>query len=188
MGRPILLLSDMVPGAALADMIEVAEPGREVSVITSRAALDGMFAGAAPDKPLQARLIGFFTSVLVPRRYLDALACAPINFHPGTPDYPGKRSLAFALHDRAPEFGVTAHVMVPKVDSGPIVAVSRFPVPDGAAEPWLRYRTFRSGFSLFRRLMPALLRPDDPPALPDARWGDRDCSESAFQRLEAGRQ
>jgi len=183
--RPILLLSDMVSGAALADMIEVADPGREVAVITSREALDAVFRDASAERPLEARLVGFFTGVLVPRRYLAALRGVPVNFHPGTPDYPGKHSLAFALHDRAPEFGVTAHVMVPKVDAGPIVAVSRFTVPDGSPEAWLRYRTFRSGFALFRRLLPGLLGPDDLPVLPDAGWGDRDCSESAFQRLQA---
>lgn len=185
MARPILLLSDMVSGAALADMIEAADPGREVAVVTSRQALDGVFRDAGPQRPVEARLVGFFTGVLVPRRYLAALRGMPVNFHPGTPDYPGKHALAFALHDRAPEFGVTAHVMVPRVDSGPIVAVSRFAVPAGSPEAWLRYRTFRSGFALFRRLLPALLGPDDPPVLPDAGWSDRDCSERAFQDLKA---
>ena len=63
--------------------------------------------------------------------------------------------------------------------------MSRFTVPDGSPEAWLRYRTFRSGFALFRRLLPELLGPDDLPVLPGTGWSDRDCSERAYRDLKA---
>lgn len=183
MGTPILLLADMVPGAALADMIEFRQPGREVTVLTSRAALDNVLRTATPENPNRSRLIGFFTGVIVPERYLSALSAMPVNFHPGPPAYPGKHPLAFAVHEGATEFGVTAHAMTAAVDTGPVIAVARFAVDAGASEAALQYRTFRSGFNLFRRLLPDLLRPEPLPLLPGARWGDRDCSQDAPRRL-----
>lgn len=51
-----------------------------------------------------------------------------INFHPGSSKYPGIGCTNFAIYNREEEFGVTAHIMEPKVDSGTIVSVKRFPL------------------------------------------------------------
>jgi methionyl-tRNA formyltransferase len=55
-------------------------------------------------------------------------AVGAINFHPGPPEYPGSGCINWALLDGAKEFGVTAHLMSEKIDSGAILAVDRFDV------------------------------------------------------------
>ena len=77
------------------------------------------------------RLIAFCTSVIVPAEVLDAVMAPAYNFHPGPPTYPGSHVASFAIYDGADMFGATAHEMAAKVDSGPIVGVEWFQVPDG---------------------------------------------------------
>src|ERR1700676_3081649 len=77
----------------------------------------------------RARLIAFTTNVIVPQKVLDQLGYGAYNFHPGPPQYPGWAPAHFALYDRATEFGVTLHVMVERVDAGPIIDVAPFPIP-----------------------------------------------------------
>jgi len=51
-----------------------------------------------------------------------------INFHPGTPNYPGRDPHHWALYENAKYFGVTIHFMNEKVDSGKIIYVKKFKI------------------------------------------------------------
>jgi methionyl-tRNA formyltransferase len=86
----------------------------------------------APDTLARARLIAYGTGVVVPAHLLDQLGYGAYNFHPGPPTYPGWAPAHFALYARATQFGATAHVMVARVDEGPIVGVEMFSIPKGA--------------------------------------------------------
>ena len=87
----------------------------------------------APDRLAGARLIAYVTNVIVPAGVLDRLGYGAYNFHPGPPTYPGWAPAHFALYGRANEFGATAHVMVARVDEGPIVGVEMFSIPPGTS-------------------------------------------------------
>jgi len=50
-----------------------------------------------------------------------------INFHPAPPEYPGVGGASYALFNGDETYGVTAHVMKEKVDTGCILKVRRFP-------------------------------------------------------------
>jgi hypothetical protein len=82
-----------------------------------------------PRRLRRARLIAFASPVIVPGRLLRRLGYGAYNFHPGPPNYPGWAPSHFAVYDRATRFGVTAHVMHERVDSGPIVDVDLFDIP-----------------------------------------------------------
>ena len=84
----------------------------------------------APEVLRNARLVAFTTGVVVPRTVLEALGHGAYNFHPGPPDYPGWAPAHFAMYDGAKTFGATAHVMEQRVDSGAIVGIETFAVPD----------------------------------------------------------
>lgn len=75
------------------------------------------------------RIIAFLTGVIVPAAILDALPSAAYNIHPGPPEYPGSYPESFAIWDGATAYGITAHEMAPKVDTGAILRVSRFDLP-----------------------------------------------------------
>ncbi len=78
----------------------------------------------------EARLLAFTTGVIVPHTILAALGHGAYNFHPGPPQYPGWAPAHFALYDGSRTFGATAHVMAEQVDSGPIIGVESFIIPD----------------------------------------------------------
>jgi len=183
----IFLLTDAMAAAVLTNMIVARTSSVGISVIEGREALDKAFADQSRDTLADVRLFGFVTGVMVPKSYLDLLTLEPVNLHPATPDYPGKHPLPFALRDRVTEFGATAHVMTPKVDSGPILAVARFDMIEGATEDWLRYRTYRAAFNLAEHLIPHLLAAAPLSVMPNAVWGDRDCSQKAHDALLASR-
>ena len=59
---------------------------------------------------------------------LDKTKYYNINFHPGSPNYPGSGGLNLTLFNEEEEFGVTAHLMNEKVDSGDIIEYQNFKV------------------------------------------------------------
>jgi len=75
-------------------------------------------------------LISFISSWIYPQSLLDAAKFGAINFHPGSPEYPGTGCTNFAIYDGAKDYGVTAHYMKALVDSGDIIAVKRFPLKE----------------------------------------------------------
>lgn len=73
-------------------------------------------------------MISFISSWIYPAALLESAAQAAINFHPGSPEYPGTGCTNFAVYEGAAEYGITCHHMKAMVDSGSIIQVKRFPV------------------------------------------------------------
>lgn len=72
--------------------------------------------------------ISFISSWIYPGALLNSAKCAAINFHPGSPEYPGTGCTNFAIYEGAREYGITCHHMNSQVDAGNIIMVKRFPV------------------------------------------------------------
>lgn len=73
-------------------------------------------------------VISFISPWIVPRSLLAAAQKASINFHPGSPEYPGIGCYNFALYENCEKYGVTVHHMEEKVDTGDIIMTSYFDV------------------------------------------------------------
>ncbi len=71
-------------------------------------------------------LISFISSWIIPGTLLERAGYAAINFHPGSPEYPGIGCTNFAIYNGEKEYGVTGHYMKATVDTGNIIAVKRF--------------------------------------------------------------
>src|SRR6185312_4287553 len=110
--RDLILLAGPVEQPVLAAALRAHNPDLTVHPVATLAELDAFGTGLLA----RARLIGFCTSVIVPRRVLQALGFGAYNFHPGPPEYPGWIPAQFALYENAAEFGATAHVMIEEVD------------------------------------------------------------------------
>lgn len=161
MPSEIVLLMRAEEAAHFATLLRHFNPDLTIAHAPDRAALE-----AACLKPKTTagtrRLIAFCTRVVVPGAVLDAVDGPAYNFHPGPPEYPGSCGVNFAVYDGAPTFGVTAHVMEKRVDSGAIVGVERFAVPDGADATQLEMATYQALAGLFARLAEPLACSDDP--------------------------
>ncbi len=121
-----------------------------------------------------SRLVAFTTGVIVPHAILNALGHGAYNFHPGPPQYPGWAPAHFALYDGARHFGATAHAITTRVDSGPIVGVEFFAIPDGIGVRDLELLAFPHLAYLFWRMSKDLACTPEPlPALPSTWSGTK---------------
>lgn len=96
-------------------------------------------------------IISYLSRWVVPADLLARCRIA-INFHPGPPEYPGYGCNNFAIYEGAREYGVTCHHMAPRVDTGAIIEVIRFPIrPDDSAGTLLA-RAYDFQLELFHRI------------------------------------
>ena len=76
-------------------------------------------------------VFSYLSQWIIPASTLNGAKVAALNWHPGPPQYPGIGCTNFAVYNQEKQFGITCHHMNPKVDTGSIVEVRRFPVaPD----------------------------------------------------------
>lgn len=92
-------------------------------------------------------LISYLAQWIIPADVLKKAKSGGINLHPGSPEYPGIGCTNFAIYNGENEFGITCHYMLPKVDTGDIISVKRFPL----------YKT-DSVYSLTQRCYAAILQ------------------------------
>jgi methionyl-tRNA formyltransferase len=122
------------------------------------------------DTLARARLIAYAAGVVVPAHVLDQLGFGAYNFHPGPLTYPGWAPAHFALYARATEFGATAHVMIARVDEGPIVGALTFSIPKNASVASLEGMAYaRLSYLFWSLAKPLATRSERLPELP-LRW------------------
>jgi methionyl-tRNA formyltransferase len=125
--KTIIFLTGVVDQQfALTELLKAHNPDLSFRCVVTAAEL----AAIEPEVLHQSRLLSFTTGVIVPGSILAALGHGAYNFHPGPPQYPGWAPAHFALYDGVRTFGATAHVMAERVDSGPIIGVESFIIPD----------------------------------------------------------
>jgi len=130
-----------------------------------------------------SRLISFTSGVIVPGSLLEQLGHGAYNFHPGPPQYPGWAPAHFALYENARAFGATAHAMEARVDSGPIVGVETFVIPDNIGVRELEQIAFVRLAHLFWRMSRDIACSPAPlPALPIA-WSGTKSTKRMYREL-----
>jgi methionyl-tRNA formyltransferase len=72
-------------------------------------------------------ILSFVCPWILPATVL-AHAGLAINFHPAPPEHPGFAPYSWALYAGDVNYGITVHHMVPRVDTGLIIRVERFPI------------------------------------------------------------
>ena len=101
-------------------------------------------------------IISYVSRWIIPESVLNQAQLAAINFHPGSPDYPGTGCINFALYDEAKTFGATCHHMKAKVDTGKLISTIEFDLlPDDNVESLLQ-KTHSGMHELFYRTMEEL--------------------------------
>jgi methionyl-tRNA formyltransferase len=172
----IILLTGQIERAALPAALAGHNP--DLTVLTIERAEE--LAALSRDVLRRSRLIAFVTPVIVRKSILDQLGYGAVNFHPGSPSYPGWAPAHFALYDQAAEFGATVHMMVEKVDAGPIIDLSAFLIPPNTSVFALEGMAYAHLAFLFWRMARELAcELSLPPALP-VEWGRRKYSRNNY--------
>jgi methionyl-tRNA formyltransferase len=184
----IILLTGPVEQPVLGSILQGHNPALTVRPVATLAEVMAL----APDLLAHARLVAFSTDVVVPLQMLDRLGFGAYNFHPGSPRFPGWGCAHFAVHQGAAEFGATAHVMIEKVDAGPIIGVELFDIPRGTDVSGLEELAYAHLAQLFRRLAPLLALRVKPLAKLPVRWSGekatrRGCAAMAAASLPPSR-
>jgi methionyl-tRNA formyltransferase len=136
-----------------------------------------------PELLRKARLIAFATGVVAPPQILNQLGYGGYNFHPGSPNFPGLAPAHFAIYHKATEFGATAHLMIDRVDAGPIVGVELFHVPIDPTVHILELLAYAQLARLFWRLAKFLATQIEPlPELP-IRWSGQKSSRRLYAAM-----
>ena len=131
-----------------------------------------------------ARLIAFASNTIVPPEILASFGYGAYNFHPGPPSYPGWAPCHFALYDRATEFGVTFHAMAERVDTGMILDVASFPIPERSSVLGLCELTYAQLLKLFAEWADRLAKqPSLPTPRPAIQWSGRRNSRSNYRAI-----
>jgi methionyl-tRNA formyltransferase len=175
----IILLTGPIEQAALGTVLH-----RHRRALSIHPAANSADIAALGDALLgRSRLIAFSTPVIVPPRVLDGLGYGAYNFHPGSPQYPGWAPSHFALYEQAESFGATVHAMLERVDSGPIVDVALFPVPEDINVAGLESLAYTHLAKLFWKLASTLaIQPGPLPALP-VHWSGKTNSRRTYREL-----
>lgn len=172
----IILLTGPIERAPLPAVLLGHNPDLEVLVIERAQQL----ATVSGDVLRRSRLIAFVTPVIVPKSILEQIGYGAVNFHPGPPSYPGWAPAHFALYDQADEFGATAHLMVEKVDAGPIIDLAAFLIPPNTSVFALEGMAYAHLAFLFWRMARQLAcDPSLPPPL-SVPWGNRKYSRNNY--------
>ncbi len=175
----VILLTGAAERAVLPSVLLGHNPRLTVLPVETSAEL----AALSPDLLRRGRLVGYVTPVIVPQRILAQLGYGAFNFHPGPPSYPGWAPAHFALYHQATEFGATAHVMIERVDAGPIIEVAMFAIPADISVLGLEGMAYARLAQLFWRMAKWLaLNPEPPPALP-LQWGERKYFRSTYRAM-----
>ena len=177
--REIVLLSGAREAPHLTTFLKRQNPALVVTHVETR---DDLICTCYPSRP-SARLIAFCTSTVVPGDVLETFNAGAYNFHPGPPTYPGRHPASFAIYEGARQFGVTAHEMARRVDSGPIVGVEWFDMPTFPRLSQVEQMSFEAAVRLFMRLGPLLASSSLPLPRLDERWSGWKSRQSDFEAM-----
>jgi len=112
-------------------------------------------------------IVSYLSPWIIPEYLLNRATKACINFHPGPPEYPGIGCTNFAIYEKADTFGATCHNMNPKVDTGQLIAVRRFPLYESDTVYSLTLRCYGYILALFYEIMSLILDDKELPQLDD---------------------
>ena len=145
----------------------------------------GEWGDALPDIALRWEgdfIFSYLSRWIVPEDLLGRARIAALNFHPAPPEYPGFGPNNFALYEGSKVFGVTCHHMDHRVDSGSIVAVSRFAVFGTDTVCTLLDRTYSYQLVLFFEIVSTILKGDELPTTQES-WGPKKTTRKELDQL-----
>ena len=133
-------------------------------------------------------IICYRSYFILPKSVIESTKYFNINFHPGSPKYPGSGGINLALLNGDDEFGVTAHLMDDKVDSGSIIECRNFRVKESDNLITLLDRTHDFLFCLFVELSTGIMKKglNTSKSLQNNsyRWSDKKAKISEIDNLQ----
>jgi methionyl-tRNA formyltransferase len=109
-------------------------------------------------KHKQDVLLSYISPWVIPKEILSNTRLWNINFHPGPPEYPGVGCTNFAVYNNEKIYGVIAHIMKEKVDTGKIIKVKRFPIDKNDGVYQITNKAYKYLFEIFKDIFGEILK------------------------------
>jgi methionyl-tRNA formyltransferase len=103
-------------------------------------------------------IFSFRSLYIIKKSLLKKAILAPINFHPGPPEYRGVGCVNYALFNNEKFYGSTAHLMTETIDNGPIIDVRKFLITNNDNLDALLKKTYKEMFFQFMFIIKLLLK------------------------------
>ena len=131
-----------------------------IRYLNSKKIKSDIFIGKLGDKlPLKLRrkkydlIISYLSPWIIKQSILSKTKFYNINFHPGPPNYPGTGCYNFAIYNQEKYYGVTAHIMNSKVDTGKILGVKKFKINKNVTLSRLINLSYLKMYDLFKEIL-----------------------------------
>ena len=103
-------------------------------------------------------IICFRTLYILNKSLLNRATIAAINFHPAPRWYRGSGGINWAVYNNDKSFGATVHLMNEKIDNGPIIHASNFPILKNYNYVSIQRRAYLESIKVFKRIITGLLK------------------------------
>ena len=181
---PILILANLDDGAYLRQILLNFAPDMQINIVEDAPNLLQISQANSYQKSTNSRLVSFCSDVIVTSTVLARFKGGCYNFHPGPPEYPGSHPASFGIYDQVDSYGVTAHEMSASVDTGAIVGVDRFAVPNAFRFLELEVQAHKNLSILFEKLALYLVNTKQPLMHIDVQWEGQIRSQRDFKRMQ----
>ena len=127
-------------------------------------------------------LISYLSPWIIPKEVLNKTKLWNINFHPGSPEYPGIGCFNFAIYNEDAQYGVTAHLMEEKVDTGKIIGVKKFALLPSDSVYSLSLKSYSYMLNLFFEIIDFILLNNDLPPC-NEKWARKAYTRKELEEL-----
>ncbi len=129
----------------------------------------------APALTPPCRVISFSTFIIIKELLIKKLNGNCYNFHPGPPEYPGYDPIGLTLYEGHQIYKVTLHETWPEIDTGPIIDINFFDIPDSFERDDLMNQAYLASAKQFFNWSPLLANIEEKlsPSIEayNAKWG-----------------
>tara|TARA_Y200000002_G_scaffold305264_1_gene260989 strand:+ start:854 stop:1495 length:642 start_codon:yes stop_codon:yes gene_type:complete len=98
-------------------------------------------------------VLSYLSKKILKKKFLKSTKHYNINFHPGSSKYPGIGCFNFALYNNEKSYGVTAHIMSEKVDTGKIIVERKFKIKKNLNVKMISEKSYVEMFKLYKEIL-----------------------------------
>ncbi|MDA9966889.1 formyltransferase family protein [Candidatus Pelagibacter sp.] len=98
-------------------------------------------------------ILSYLSKKILKKKILKSTKQYNINFHPGSSKYPGIGCFNFALYNNEKSYGVTAHLMGEKVDTGKIIVERKFKIKKNLDVKMISEKSYMEMFKLYKEIL-----------------------------------
>lgn len=126
-------------------------------------------------------VLSYLSKKILKKKFLKSTNYHNINFHPGNSNYPGIGCFNFALYNNERKYGVTAHLMNEKVDTGKIIIERNFKISKNFDVKMLSEKSYMEMFKLYKQILNMIEK--NKVEFSDVKWKKKPYRRSDLNKL-----